>query len=79
MVMAFNESQIDKIAGKEFRRISVCKKKSKTMQISEWFLGEYKLTAEWNKEVNKSIFSFLTASQVVFNREAASVAVLECE
>lgn len=35
MVMTFNESQIDKNAGKEFRRISVCKKKSKTMQISE--------------------------------------------
>lgn len=29
MVMTFNESQIDKNAGKEFRRISVCKKKSK--------------------------------------------------
>lgn len=28
MVMTFNESQIDKIAGKEFRRISVCKKKN---------------------------------------------------
>lgn len=27
MVMTFNESQIDKNAGKEFRRISVCKKK----------------------------------------------------
>lgn len=36
MVMTFNESQIDKNAGKEFRRISVCKKKkSQTMQISE--------------------------------------------
>lgn len=34
----------------------------------EWFLGEYKLIAEWNKEVNK-------ICQVVFNKRTASVMV----
>lgn len=66
MVMTFNESQIDKIADKEFKGIIVCYKNSNAN--FECFLGEYKLIAEWNKEVNK-------ICQIVFNKGTASVMV----
>lgn len=67
--MTFSESQINKVADKEVKRIIVCyKNKSKTVQISELFLKQYKLTVEGNKEVNK-------ICQDVFNKETVSVVI----
>lgn len=67
--MTFSESQINKVADKEVKRIIVCyKNKSKTVQISELFLKQYKLTVEGNKEVNK-------ICQNVFNKETVSVVI----